>query len=140
MNPADINQSGAKTMNTRERLENRLRKRAEWAESRRDKAAQSFARAEKLSERFAGGQPILVGHHSEGRARRDQQRIENGMRDGVENMRAADRHEERAGPAQRRCPGAGSRRGVRCPRGRRAGSRPAGSGLAHPCGMTRCTP
>jgi hypothetical protein len=32
------------------------------------------------------GQPILVGHHSEGRARRDQGRIESGMRAGVESQ------------------------------------------------------
>lgn len=34
------------------------------------------ARADQISERFAGGQPILVGHHSERGARADQKRIE----------------------------------------------------------------
>jgi predicted RNA methylase len=42
-------------------------------------AAEAEARhraADAISERFAGGQPILVGHHSERRARRDHERME----------------------------------------------------------------
>jgi len=40
--------------------------------------------ADKISERFANGQPILVGHHSEAGARRDQQKIWNNMSKSVE--------------------------------------------------------
>lgn len=35
--------------------------------------------ADQIGERFWMGQPILVGHHSEGRARRDQERMHNAM-------------------------------------------------------------
>lgn len=88
-------------MNTRERLENRLRKRAEWAESRRNKAAQSFARADKLAERFAGGQPILVGHHSEKGARADQDRIHAAMNNGCESQAMAAHHDAKADGLER---------------------------------------
>ncbi|GHH54962.1 DUF3560 domain-containing protein [Streptomyces candidus] len=43
------------------------------------------AAADQLSQRFEGGQPILVGHHSEGRARRDAARIDNNMRKSFED-------------------------------------------------------
>ncbi len=42
------------------------------------------------------GQPILVGHHSERRARRDAQRIENGMKRAVMLVERAEYWEERA--------------------------------------------
>ena len=42
------------------------------------------------------GQPILVGHHSEAHARRDQDRIHAGMRAGIENSRKADEMRSRA--------------------------------------------
>src|SRR5690606_15904445 len=59
----------------RERLEAKLEKRQEWAASRDAKATQHLERSDAIAERFELGQPILVGHHSEGRARRDQQRM-----------------------------------------------------------------
>lgn len=40
----------------------------------------AFNRASRISERFAFGQPILVGHHSQRSARADQRRIEAAMR------------------------------------------------------------
>ncbi|MEU5091029.1 DUF3560 domain-containing protein [Streptomyces sp. NPDC021356] len=48
------------------------------------------AAADQLSKRFEFGQPILVGHHSEGRARRDAARID-------ANMRASFEDRDRAG-------------------------------------------
>lgn len=39
--------------------------------------------ANRISERFAAGQPILVGHHSERRARKDQERMHNAMANAV---------------------------------------------------------
>lgn len=36
--------------------------------------------ADRIAERFAGGQPILVGHHSEKRARKDAESIDRNMR------------------------------------------------------------
>ncbi|MEU3282013.1 DUF3560 domain-containing protein [Streptomyces antibioticus] len=39
--------------------------------------------SDRIGERFWMGQPILVGHHSEGRARRDQERMDNAMRKSI---------------------------------------------------------
>lgn len=80
----------------RERLERRAEKRHEWAESRAAKADAAYERVHAIADGIPFGQPILVGHHSEGRARRDQARIESGMRASVNNSRAAVAHEEKA--------------------------------------------
>lgn len=66
-----------------ERLENLAAKRSRDAD-RFSKAAAAIA------ERFAGGQPILVGHHSERRARRDQKRMHSAMSNAVKAAKAAD--------------------------------------------------
>lgn len=47
------------------------------------------AAADRISERFYGGQPILVGHHSEKRARKDQERMRSAMRKAIDATDAA---------------------------------------------------
>ncbi|WP_415563994.1 DUF3560 domain-containing protein, partial [Escherichia coli] len=47
---------------------------------RASESAQALDEVERLAAMIPPGQPILVGHHSERRARRDAQRIENGMK------------------------------------------------------------
>lgn len=79
-------------MSTRERLERKMDRRRQWAESRDRKAQQAFDRAHAIGERFAMGQPILVGHHSEGKARRDQARMWDAMDRAVESQDMADHH------------------------------------------------
>ncbi|WP_439082102.1 ParB/RepB/Spo0J family partition protein [Streptomyces sp. WL006] len=67
----------------------RAEEREERASDRADRAASSAdarrAKADQIAERFWMGQPILVGHHSEGRARRDQERIHTNMRKSFED-------------------------------------------------------
>lgn len=47
---------------------------------RRAAQASAFSRAARdISERFAMGQPILVGHHSERKARKDKERMDNAL-------------------------------------------------------------
>jgi len=54
-------------------------------------ARAAFDRASAIGERFYGGQPILIGHHSERRARRDQERMHASASRGVaEQKRAAE--------------------------------------------------
>lgn len=48
-----------------------------------------FERANNISQRFYMGQPILVGHHSERKARKDQERMHNAMDASVEASKAA---------------------------------------------------
>ncbi|MEV4748976.1 DUF3560 domain-containing protein [Streptosporangium sp. NPDC049248] len=67
-----------------DRLEDRRLRLATKAERHAGRAAAAADRANGLSERFAGGQPILVGHHSERGARRDQQRMDAAMRTSIE--------------------------------------------------------
>ncbi len=61
--------------------------RAERFEDRAGRAAAASQSArnasDQIGERFWMGQPILVGHHSERRARRDQERMHNQMRKSI---------------------------------------------------------
>lgn len=61
----------------------------------------SFKRVESITSMIPLGQPILVGHHSERRARKDQERIHNGMRKGIDE-------ENYAKDLQRRAAGVGT--------------------------------
>lgn len=79
-------------MTRRERMEARLERREQWAQSRTKEAAQRFGAASKLADAIPFGQPILVGHHSEKHARRDQERIHNNMSKGCEAQAMASRH------------------------------------------------
>lgn len=83
-------------MTRRERLEMKLEKRHEWAVKRNQAADKCFEVASKDAEAFYGGQPILVGHHSEGKARRLQEKIHNNGFAGVENLKMAEHHESKA--------------------------------------------
>lgn len=61
-------------------------------------ARAAFDRASAIGERFYGGQPILVGHHSERRARADQERMHAAASRGAgESKRAADLARRAAG-------------------------------------------
>ncbi|MDC3642248.1 DUF3560 domain-containing protein, partial [Escherichia coli] len=63
---------------------------------RASESAQALDEVERLAAMIPPGQPILVGHHSERRARRDAQRIENGMKRAVMLFERAEYWEERA--------------------------------------------
>ena len=72
-------------MTYRERRERRADRLRGWADGRDAKSAASFAAAHTIADGIPFGQPILVGHHSERRARRDQDRIHNGIRAGIDH-------------------------------------------------------
>lgn len=56
---------------------------------RKNADANAFARrADEIAERFAGGQPILIGHHSERKARKDKERM-NGAQDKASKAASA---------------------------------------------------
>ncbi len=76
---------------------------AERAEKLRGTARGEFRKAD-LREEVSGipfGQPILVGHHSEGRHRRAIARADNAMRRGIEASDKADHYEARANTVNR---------------------------------------
>lgn len=88
-------------MTYRERREARAERLRGWADKRDDKADASFGAAQIIADGIPFGQPILVGHHSEGHARRDQDRIHNGMRSGIENTRKAEEMRDKADNIER---------------------------------------
>src|SRR3990167_6379587 len=82
------------TVTYREQKEARVAKREEWAAARERDAAQHFKAADP-SEAATGipfGQPILVGHHSEGRHRRALARLDAHMSRACESTKMAERH------------------------------------------------
>lgn len=83
-------------MTYRERREARAERLRDWADKREARSAGAFEHAEAISSMIPFGQPILVGHHSEGRHRRDVARIERGMREGIDSARMAESMRSRA--------------------------------------------
>lgn len=88
-------------MSYRERRLAKAERLREWAEKREAKAQASFDKADSIAGMIPMGQPILVGHHSEGRHRRDVERIDSGMRSGIEHSSKADDFRRRAESIER---------------------------------------
>lgn len=66
-----------------ERAEERAERFEGYEEKRTADAERAQATVKAISKHIPFGQPILVGHHSERHARKDAERIENGMRKAV---------------------------------------------------------
>lgn len=66
-----------------ERAEERADRFGDYSDKRAVDADRAHAGVEAICEHIPAGQPILVGHHSERRARKDAERIEQGMRRAV---------------------------------------------------------
>lgn len=79
-----------------ERQEARAERFTGYSGKRASESAQALDEVERLAAMIPPGQPILVGHHSERRTRRDAQRIENGMKRAVMLFERAEYWEERA--------------------------------------------
>lgn len=76
-------------MTYRERREARAERLRGWAEKRAEKSPDLHERADTMAAAIPFGQPILVGHHSEGRDRNYRKRIEGAFDRAVENDRKA---------------------------------------------------
>lgn len=77
-------------MTYRDRREARADRLEEWAGKREAKAEAAETSARQLADQIPFGQPILVGHHSEGHARRDAERIYNRTAKAYEHSTKAD--------------------------------------------------
>lgn len=88
-------------MTRRGRLEAKLEKRQEWAESRDRKADAAHGKFRQIADMIPMGQPILVGHHSEGRHRADIKRMDSAIRESVESSQMADLHRSKAAGLER---------------------------------------
>lgn len=82
-------------MTYRERRLAKAERLREWAGKREARDSQKSA-AERRADQIPFGQPILVGHHSERRHRRDVDRAWDAMGRRVESLRTAERMSERA--------------------------------------------
>src|SRR5580698_7494424 len=72
-----------------ERAEERAERFEEYHDKRAEDAERAHAAVAQIADGIPLGQPILVGHHSERHARRDAERIENGMRKAVRMWQTA---------------------------------------------------
>ena len=82
-----------------ERAEERTEKFDEWAANASARAESAWKAGHRIADGIPFGQPILVGHHSERRARRDAERIDSAMRQSIDQTKKAARHAERAAAA-----------------------------------------
>jgi len=83
-------------MTRRSRLESKLQKRLQWADSREASATQKINEAVNMTKVIPMGQPILVGHHSEKGHRRLLEKSDNKMRSGIEDHDMAQHHKLKA--------------------------------------------
>ncbi|MGA5497738.1 ParB/RepB/Spo0J family partition protein [Streptomyces cinereoruber] len=79
-----------------ERAEDRAERFADRADRASAESNARYERAKDIGRRFEFGQPILVGHHSERRARRDQERMHDNMRKSIEEQDKAGYWSDRA--------------------------------------------
>lgn len=82
--------------NAQERAKAKADKYNTWAASAENKSDQYYKTAHSITENIPLGQPILVGHHSERRHRRDLDRSWNAMGKSVEYSNKAESHESKA--------------------------------------------
>jgi protein-L-isoaspartate O-methyltransferase len=79
-----------------DRAEERAERFEEYRESRTEDAQQAREAVSRIADGIPMGQPILVGHHSERHARKDAERIENGMRRAIKMWETAQYWQRRA--------------------------------------------
>lgn len=82
-----------------ERAEERAERFGEYSEKRAAESSNAHAAVREIADAIPFGQPILVGHHSEKRARKDAERIHNGMRKAVDLWETSKYWTERAAGA-----------------------------------------
>jgi protein-L-isoaspartate O-methyltransferase len=79
-----------------ERAEERSDRFRDYSRERATEANQAHDVVESITGGIPLGQPILVGHHSERRARKDAERIENGMRKAIRLWETSEYWKDRA--------------------------------------------
>ncbi len=92
---------GDEDMSLVERAEDRAERFGEYSENRASEAEAGRAAVDRLTQGIPLGQPILVGHHSERRARKDAERIEAGMRKAIRAWETSEYWRRRAAGALR---------------------------------------
>lgn len=83
-------------MTYRERRLAKAERLRDWAEKRDQKSNAAYNTASDIISRIPAGQPILIGHHSERRHRRDLERHDQNMRRSIEHSDKAEEMRSRA--------------------------------------------
>ena len=83
-------------MTRRERLEAKLERREEWAAKATASSQSHHDAARRILDVIPPGQPILVGHHSEKRHRRDLAKVDSAMSHAIERHNMAGHHASKA--------------------------------------------
>lgn len=89
-------EEGRKLNHYEQRLEDKRERMEEAAEKAQARSDSAFGKSHQIGGMIPMGQPILVGHHSERRHRKDLERIDNSMRKGVEQAELAEELTRRA--------------------------------------------
>lgn len=79
-----------------ERQEQRAERFEDYSSNRKEDAESAHKAVSAIADGIPLGQPILVGHHSERHARRDAEKIENGMRRAIKMWETSEYWTERA--------------------------------------------
>jgi phospholipid N-methyltransferase len=82
-----------------ERAEERAGRFEGYSEKRLSEAQQTKKHVKSITKHIPFGQPILIGHHSERKARKDAEKIENGLRKAVSLWETSQYWEDRAAGA-----------------------------------------
>jgi len=82
--------------NAQERAKAKAERYSKWAVIAENKSSAAFKQSHSITEMIPLGQPILVGHHSEARHRRDLDKSWNLMGKGVELGKKAESHESKS--------------------------------------------
>lgn len=83
-------------MNYQEKQQYKLERFQELAEKHKAEAKSVREYGDSIADMIPLGQPILVGHHSEKRHRKDIERIQNSMNKHIEHLETAEHYEKKA--------------------------------------------
>lgn len=83
-----------------EKKQAKIERYRELAEKARQESDISYSSASKIGSMIPFGQPILIGHHSEKRHRRDIARIDNKMQASINLSKKAEYYEDKASAAE----------------------------------------
>lgn len=83
-------------MTNSEKLQAKRDRYAARAQKARDEATAAYEASKERADRIPMGQPILVGHHSERKHRRDLAKIDRDMRKSIDAIKRAEHYERKA--------------------------------------------
>lgn len=84
-----------------ERKESRIERLREKSEKMKAESVEAFSNARKIQDNIPLGQPILIGHHSEKRSKKDRDKIDASIKKSVEKQERAEYYDEKIKAAEK---------------------------------------